>query len=89
MDSKEICRDTVNIHKNRRLIIRLSPNLLIGRKLMKKNILFWVAGQREWIGGIYYIRNILYQISLIKKNNEKYRIFLCLDYELISEFKDL
>jgi len=56
---------------------------------MKKNILLWVSGSRKWMGGIYYIRNILFQISLIENVKKKYNIFLCFDYSHMEEFSDL
>lgn len=35
--------------------------------MKRKRILFDVIGTQEWIGGIYYIRNIVYQICISEK----------------------
>ena len=42
---------------------------------MKKNILAWVVGSKIWMGGVYYVKNMLFQLSLLEDSKKKYQIY--------------
>lgn len=56
--------------------------------MLKKNLLIWGVGGKNWMGGISYIRNILFQLSLMKEH-EQYNIYLCIDFDYLQEFDGL
>lgn len=56
---------------------------------MKKNILIYAIGGENWIGGIYYIKNLLFQLSLSPEADEKYNYYIYADDSVISEFSEL
>lgn len=56
---------------------------------MKKRILVLAKGDRNWLGGVYYTRNILYVMSFIEDVKEKYDVFLSVADEWKSEFNGL
>ncbi len=56
---------------------------------MKKNILAWVVGSKIWMGGVYYVKNMLFQLSLLEDSKKKYQIFLCANQEIQEEFYGL
>lgn len=56
---------------------------------MKKGILINALGDSSWIGGLYYVKNIAFQISLNSKIMEKYNIYIYTTKENESLFRDL
>lgn len=57
---------------------------------MKKTLLFRVDGGRQWIGGLYYCKNILYSVAQNRALMEKYRIHIYVskeNREIFSEFE--
>ena len=42
---------------------------------MKPGIIIYANGDSEWIGGVYYARNVLYQLSINKNITSKYNLF--------------
>ena len=57
---------------------------------MKKTLLFRVDGGRQWIGGLYYCKNILYSVAQNQDLLEKYRIHIYVskeNREIFSEFE--
>lgn len=44
--------------------------------MRKPGIIIYAAGSSEWIGGIYYAKNILYQLSINKIINKNYSIYV-------------
>lgn len=56
---------------------------------MKKGIALHAFGGKAWIGGIYYIRNVAYQLSLNKIITEKYDINIFTQSEIVDAFNDM
>lgn len=57
---------------------------------MKKNVLVhFIFTEKKWMGGIYYLKNILYQLSISVQAKEKYNLFLCTNESVMDEFEDL
>ena len=56
---------------------------------MKPGILIYAAGSSEWIGGVYYARNVLYQLSLNKRITDKYNLFAFTNETCKASFEDL
>ncbi len=56
---------------------------------MKKRILVLTKGDENWLGGIYYTRNILYVMSFIKDVKKRYDVFLSVSAEWQNEFHGL
>lgn len=56
---------------------------------MKKGIGLIAFGGKEWIGGIYYIRNIAYQLSLNGDITDKYNIVIFTQEDQLDAFRDL
>lgn len=57
---------------------------------MKKNVLVhFIFADKKWMGGIYYIRNILFQLTISAQVREKYNLFLCTNDSVMDEFQDL
>lgn len=57
---------------------------------MKQGILLNGIGNSGWIGGLYYIKNVAFQLSINEKIREKYDIYIWLeDDENLSIFNDL
>ena len=56
---------------------------------MKPGILIYAAGSSEWIGGVYYARNILYQLSLNKKITDRYNLFVFTNETCKMNFYDI
>lgn len=56
---------------------------------MKKNILIHAIGGENWIGGIYYIKNLLFQLSLSPEVGKKYNFYIYIDDSVIGEFSEL
>lgn len=56
---------------------------------MKKRILVLTKGDKNWLGGIYYTRDILYVMSFMKDVKKKYDVFLSAADEWKSEFDGL
>lgn len=53
------------------------------------SIILFAFGGSSWIGGIYYIRNIAYSLSLSKRIRERYRIVIFTGPEQRDVFEDL
>lgn len=49
-----------------------------------KNILFIGIGGKEWMGGVTYMKNMIFQMTCIEKYTEKYSIFLLIPKENAS-----
>lgn len=45
--------------------------------MKKKNIIFRLYGDKSWIGGVYYKKNILFSVIQSEKILEKYNIIVC------------
>ncbi len=56
---------------------------------MKRNILMCALHGKNWIGGVYYIKNLLFQLSISLEANCKYNYFIFCDNTVISEFSEL
>ncbi len=56
---------------------------------MQKNVLMYVFGERNWMGGIYYVKNLLFQLSISCEARKKYRYFILANNSVISEFLEL
>lgn len=54
-----------------------------------KNLLFYAKAGKSWMGGIYYIKNMLNILSFIPDFDKTYNIYLCIDTEFINEFSQL
>lgn len=60
---------------------------------MKKNVLFVANGNEKWIGGLYYIRNIIYTLLQNDKTEEKIYIYIYVNvsnkhlFESFQEYK--
>jgi glycosyltransferase involved in cell wall biosynthesis len=61
--------------------------MVIGGEM--QNLLFIVEGDKNWIGGVYYIRNIIFALRQIEKIDEKYKIYILLDREIEFVFEDM
>ncbi len=53
---------------------------------MKRRILVLAKGDRNWLGGIYYTRDILYVMSYIQDVKKKYDVYLSVSSEWKGEF---
>ncbi len=59
-------------------------------EFMKKNVLVhFIFADKKWMGGIYYIKNILFQLSISVQAKEKYNLYLCTNDSVMDEFQDL
>lgn len=56
---------------------------------MKAGIVIHAFGGDNWIGGIYYFRNIVFQLLLNDKINRYFNIFIFTNPELIDVFSDI
>jgi glycosyltransferase involved in cell wall biosynthesis len=56
---------------------------------MKPGIILNAVGDSNWIGGIYYIRNIAYQISQNKQIKDKFNIFILTNKQYQSIYDDI
>lgn len=59
--------------------------------MKKKNIIFRLYGNKSWIGGVYYKKNILYSVIQSEKILEKYNIIVCTteyNRHLFDDIKD-
>lgn len=56
---------------------------------MKKRILVLCKGDKNWLGGIYYTRDILFVMSFIEDIKKKYDVFLSVSDEWKDEFSGL
>ncbi|MFT8351716.1 glycosyltransferase [Clostridium saccharoperbutylacetonicum] len=52
-----------------------------------KNIMFLVDGNKEWIGGVYYVKNILYSLLLNPKTEENFKIYVYINHEVLKIFE--
>lgn len=53
---------------------------------MKKGFLIYLPADNSWIGGVYYIKNIAYQVSQSKYINQEYNIYLLTNSEFIDVY---
>lgn len=53
---------------------------------MKRNILIYALGGADWIGGVYYIKNLLFQLSISSEADSKYNYYIYADSSVIKEF---
>lgn len=53
---------------------------------MKKNILIYALKGKSWIGGVYYIKNLLFQLSVSAEADGKYNYFIYADDIVAKEF---
>lgn len=51
-----------------------------------KNILFIANSDRNWMGGVYYVRNIVYQFLMYPLTVNTFRVFIYLDKSVAAEF---
>lgn len=63
-------------------------NTKINRK-EKLRILFYAWAGKDWMGGIYYIRNMIFALLQNQELCDKIQIFLMIDRQLQEEFSDL
>ena len=54
-----------------------------------RNIVIYASGGSNWIGGIYYARNIAFQLAINEKISSACRIYLYVDREYAGEFDGL
>lgn len=57
--------------------------------MFMKNVLIWTRGNANWMGGVYYTRNLLFQLSSLDNIKEEYCFFLCVDFNLVNEYVGL
>ena len=55
---------------------------------MKKNIIFRVWGTKEWVGGLYYYKNIIYSLLKSKRILDKYNVTICVTKDNEKEFAE-
>ncbi len=55
---------------------------------MGKNILICVLGGKGWLGGVYYIKNLLFQLSISNEAQNKYHYFMLIQNDIIDEFQE-
>lgn len=58
---------------------------------MKQGILFKISGNSSWIGGVYYIKNIIFSLLQNSMITDKYNIIICVNetsVELTNAFRD-
>lgn len=55
---------------------------------MRKNILICVLGGKGWLGGIYYIKNLLYQLSISDEASNKYQYYMLIQNDMVDEFEE-
>lgn len=59
--------------------------------MAKDNIIFRLYGNKNWIGGVYYKKNILYSVLQSEKIMSKYNIIVCVteyNRSLLDDLKD-
>lgn len=56
---------------------------------MQKNVLMCVSGDKNWIGGIYYVKNLLFQLSISHRTKNKYHYFIYINNKIIEDFSEL
>lgn len=55
---------------------------------MRKNILICALSGKNWMGGIYYIKNLLFQLSISDEANDKYSYYIFTKNDMINEFSE-
>lgn len=55
---------------------------------MRKNILLYALYDEKWMGGIYYLKNILFQLSISNEAKEKYCYYMFTKSDLLNEFSE-
>lgn len=58
-------------------------------KRKKLRILFYAWAGKDWMGGIYYVRNMIFALLQNRECLNKIQIFLMIDRELQEEFSDM
>lgn len=58
-------------------------------KMQNRNILFYARFGKAWMGGVYYIRNMIFALLQNKEIMEKIHIFILTESDLQIEFSDL
>ena len=56
---------------------------------MKKGLLIYLPADNSWIGGVYYIKNIAYQISLSRRICNEFNIYLLTNTEFVDIYRNL
>lgn len=54
-----------------------------------RNLLFLVESNSNWMGGVYYIRNIIFALRQVDGIDEKYKIYVLLDEDVEYVFEDM
>lgn len=57
-------------------------------KNMRKNILMYALAGKNWLGGIYYIKNLLFQLSISDEAQNKYSYYMIVNKDVINEFSE-
>ncbi len=58
--------------------------------MKKKTVLLYAAGSKDWIGGLYYVKNVAFQLSQNKDLLSKYNLVLWIqDKDNAAVFSDL
>ena len=57
--------------------------------MMRKSVVLNAQGSRNWIGGLYYVKNIAFQLSQNKNLMDKYRLVVFVSSKNYSVFCDL
>lgn len=55
---------------------------------MCKNVLFCALAGEEWIGGIYYVKNLLFQLSISDEAKGKYHYYMFTNSNVVNEFSE-
>lgn len=55
----------------------------------KQGILFYGFGSKNWIGGLYYIKNIVYQLTVNPAIDQNYNIFIYTTKDTAAVFDDI
>lgn len=57
---------------------------------MKKNILFLGVGDKKWIGGLYYVKNMLFSLLQYEKTEDFFQIYVLInrrDFGVFEEYE--
>lgn len=60
---------------------------MVKKMIKNKNIIFIAFGNKNWIGGLYYVKNILYTLIKDKKIDSSVNIYILIKSENIYLFK--
>ena len=56
---------------------------------LMRSLVIYAGGSSVWIGGVYYAKNIAFQLALNEKITSAYKIYLCVPREYVGEFDAL